>query len=98
MKRIIFFIIIVSIGFMSCKKNFLEVSDKTTVIREAYVKDLKSTGEYLNGAYSFLSSNFYTATTHMYADVVADNLKTTSNSYMGVFNSWSQRADEDATN
>jgi starch-binding outer membrane protein, SusD/RagB family len=97
MKRFISYTaFLVLIGSISCKKDFLEVPDRTVLVRQAYVTDLKSLGDYLNGVYFIFSASFYTGTTHMYPDIVADNLKTTSNLYLGVHHSWSQRAGEEA--
>lgn len=64
--------------FTACKKSFLEVPDKTAIVRQTYVKDLQTTSEFLNGIYVSLASKFYYGATVIYPDVIADNIKATS--------------------
>lgn len=83
----------------SCKKSFLDVPDKGTLLRQAYVIDLQSTGEYLNGIYITLSTNFYHGYNLIYADLVADNIKPVTGS--GMFSmqyKWEQQANETSEN
>jgi starch-binding outer membrane protein, SusD/RagB family len=98
MKRFILFLtILVLVSTISCKKDFLDVPDKTVLVRQAYVTDLKTLGDYLNGVYIELSTQFYTGNTHIYGDLIADNIKSNSNNYLGTPYAWAQAADEDGS-
>jgi starch-binding outer membrane protein, SusD/RagB family len=82
--------------FPSCKKDFLDVPNKSVLLRQAYVTDLKSTGEYLNGIYVELALYFYQGYNVIYGDLVADNLKpvTGTTALINHYN-WEQKADND---
>jgi len=65
-----------TITVTSCKKGFLDVPDKTALIRQDYVVDLKSTEEFLNGVYVILARDFHSkALVEIYPDLIADNIK-----------------------
>lgn len=78
---------------LSCKKDFLNIDDKSEIIRQEYVTDLQSTGEFLNGIYIKLSSEFYKGFHQIYPDLIADNIKPSSTGYSLIdpYN-WSQKA------
>ena len=59
----------------SCKKDFLDVPNKTAIFRQAYITDLATTNSYLNGIYIELASNFYNGYHFIYPDLIADNIK-----------------------
>lgn len=94
MKRSQFYIIIVFALFCtSCKKDFLEVPDKTVLLRQGYVTDLKTAGDYLNGIYVEFAGNFYTGYVHVYPELIADNAKAYLTTYMSNYYNWLQQAD-----
>lgn len=91
-----YLIVVILIMNMSCNKDFLDVPDKTSILRQVYVKDLATTGEYLNGIYVEIGSNFYSAATLIYPDLVADNLKPiVGGTSLSSHYSWNQQASED---
>jgi starch-binding outer membrane protein, SusD/RagB family len=63
------------LSITSCKKQFLEVVNKTVLLREGYVVDLKTTGEYLNGIYVDMASYYTDGLSLPYPEVMADNMK-----------------------
>lgn len=65
------FIILLS----SCKKDFLEVVDKTILLKQGYVVDLTTTEHYLNGIYSQIASYFANGRNLMYPELIADDVK-----------------------
>jgi len=69
--------VILLIGSVSCKKTYLNVEDKSLILREQYVTDLKSLQQYLNGIYIILARDVYRANTghQIYTDLIADNIK-----------------------
>jgi starch-binding outer membrane protein, SusD/RagB family len=78
----------------SCKKDFLDVPIKNVVLRQAYVVDLKTTGDYLNGMYVSLAT-IISNTGLNYPEVIADNIKPKSgSSHLATFYGWTQRADD----
>lgn len=89
-------LVLALLGTVSCRKDFLDVQDKTSILRQAYVKDLATTGEYLNGIYIELSSDFYSAATIIYPDLVADNIKPVAGgSLLASHYSWNQLTDNE---
>jgi starch-binding outer membrane protein, SusD/RagB family len=89
---LMFFILV----FPSCKKDFLDVPNKSVLLRQAYVTDLKSTGEYLNGIYVELSLYLYQGYNVIYGDLVADNLKPVTGTIPLINHyNWAQMADND---
>lgn len=97
MKRIII-ILTLTTCLVSCKKNFLEAEDHSIIALQDYVKDLNTTGEYLNGVQSWLATTLYKQYATLYPEVVADNIKPlspiTANTALGLQYSWAQQADE----
>ncbi|PWV51932.1 RagB/SusD family nutrient uptake outer membrane protein [Chitinophaga sp. S165] len=70
------FTFILVYGTSSCTKKFLDDQNITgTLIREEYVTDLKTTGEYLNGVYATMSTSMFDAANTIYPDLIADNTK-----------------------
>jgi hypothetical protein len=103
MKHCITYVITVAFFtiFLSCKKDFLnKVSDRSTLIRQEYVTDLKTTEDYLNGIYVRLSTFLYTGYQVIYADLIADNIKpviaSSGTTPMLLHYKWAQLADESA--
>jgi starch-binding outer membrane protein, SusD/RagB family len=62
-------------GITSCKKSFLQVEDKSIVLRQQYVKDLSSLEEFLNGIYIRLTQSLYDGQNQVYPELIADNIK-----------------------
>lgn len=100
MKRNKYYIIILTIFFFitSCKKSFLEVPVSKQVVAEDYVTNLSRAEEFLNGTFFITATEFYTYTTTVYADIIADNIKPLSSSSGRLFPmySWQQEPDEEA--
>src|SRR5688572_10989383 len=90
--RVIFFVMLFA-HFASCKKDFLSVPDKTNVIKQAYVTDLKTTGDYLNGIYVELALRIGNGYNCIYFDLVADDVKPSSN-VLSAHYKWEQKADD----
>jgi starch-binding outer membrane protein, SusD/RagB family len=91
MKKLIIYCAIFIILFSaSCKKDFLDVPDKTTLLREAYVVDLKTTGDFLNGVYVQLGWYFYYGYHIIYPELVADNIKPTRSNVLPDLYTWNQ--------
>lgn len=76
--------------FMACKKGFLDVPDKTVILKEAYVKDLTTLDDYLNGVYVGLAAEFYEGQYAVYPDLVSDNVKTTVGGFLSAHYMWQQ--------
>lgn len=76
----------------SCKKDFLETPDKTVLLYQGYVKDLRTSEQFVNGLYIGLAANFLTGLMVIYPDIIADNLKPTRADF-SIHYSWSQMAD-----
>lgn len=78
----------------ACKKNFLEVPDKSVLLRQAYVKDLKTSSEYLNGLYTQLAG-FYDGYNFIYPELIADNIKpaVTNTGILVPHYNWDQKGD-----
>lgn len=77
--------------FVSCSKKFLDVEDKSAILRQDYVIDLKNTGVYLNGVYVVVATNFYSSLNQVYPDLAADNIKPITANLNPHYN-WSQSA------
>lgn len=93
---IISLFIFCTLVFPSCKKEFLDVPDKSVLLRQAYVTDLKSTGEFLSGIYVELALYFYQGFNVVYGDLVADNLKPVAGTTTLINHyNWAQKADND---
>ncbi len=83
------------ISAIACKKDFLHSTQRTTLVREEYVQDLQSCGEYLNGLYMDLSFS-HNSNNSIYPDLIADNIKpVTGQSITSSHYSWTQAADEE---
>lgn len=76
----------------SCKKKFLDVPAKNVVVRQEYVTDVKTTGEFLNGIYIEMSMSVSAGLS--YPEVIADNIKPVIgySAYTACY-SWNQQAD-----
>lgn len=79
---------------VSCRKSFLDVENNTFILREQYVKDIKTLQQYLNGVYILLARDFYNGTNghQIYTDLIADNIKpnTTNTTSLIAQYSWNQ--------
>src|SRR5262249_6242623 len=97
MKRIhnIFPLILAGLVLSSCKKSFLDVSDKSKILTHEYVVDLKSTGDYLYGIYTLVGSKLYDGNNQLYPEIISDNLKpaTSTSSTLAPQYNWNQVAD-----
>jgi hypothetical protein len=95
----VFLILLILITSTSCKKEFLDVQDKSRILQQVYVTDLKTTADYLNGVYILFSQNFYQWYTPIYIDLVADNIKlaTASSSMLASQYNWSQISNTSAS-
>lgn len=83
----------------ACEKDFLDVPDKTSIIRQQYVVDLNTTQHFLNGIYVEVASNFYFGPSLIYPDLIADNIKPVIGSgALTAAYDWKQQADEDQPN
>ncbi len=81
---------------LSCKKDYLnEVNDNSTLIRQDYVVDLKTTSEFALGIYIKLSLNLDASL--IYPDLAADNLKPIGNSPLSALYKWQQQPDESSS-
>lgn len=90
-------ILIISISFFghSCKKDFLEVIDKTKLLKQGYVVDIETTAHYMNGIYVLLaySTGYADGYVLSYPELIADNIKLRPNRTISTY-TWTQRADE----
>lgn len=83
---------------LSCKKDFLDVPDKSVLLRQAYINDLPTAEQYLRGAYLTFASNFHSPWLLIYGDLAADNLKTTTSfPTLTPHYRWSQQANNAIT-
>lgn len=88
--------LIIVFTLFSCSKDFLDVPDKTVLIRQAYVVDLKTTSDYLNGIYVNLSTVFLEGETIIYPEIISDNIKPVSGSQSFFSHySWNQQGNDD---
>jgi hypothetical protein len=82
--------------FSGCKKDFLDVPNKSVILRQAYVTDLKTLGDYLNGTYSELGANYFSSTTGVYSEIISDNIKTLPGmSFLAQHYAWKQVANDE---
>lgn len=70
----------------SCKKDFLNVVDKTVLLKEGYVKDLETTGHFLNGIYLDLAVYCFSSNYAGHAEFTGDNFKPTGQHYLVLYN------------
>jgi hypothetical protein len=76
MKRVYFYIVLVIFSSQTaCKKDFLEVVDKTVLLKEGYVIDLETTGQFLNGTYVDIGAYYINGSYLPYPEIMADNMK-----------------------
>lgn len=97
MKCIAYFLVGLLLLFnsLSCKKDFLDVPNKTNLLRQQYVVDLNTTQHFLNGTYVELAMNFYYGMSVIYPDLIADNIKPRSgSSFIPFAYNWKQQADD----
>lgn len=95
--KYIAFIILLGI-ITSCKKDFLDVEDQSSITRQQYVKDLKTLDEFMNGIYIMLTRDLYDAPNQVYPEIIADNIKTkTAGTRLINEYKWSQRSDASST-
>jgi starch-binding outer membrane protein, SusD/RagB family len=88
-------ILLVSLcGASSCKKEFLDPADNFQILRQEYVKDLKTVGQYMNGVYIDLSTSMGNQLL-VYPELIADNIKPTG-STLSIHYNWSQNPEDDA--
>ncbi|WP_205509664.1 RagB/SusD family nutrient uptake outer membrane protein [Longitalea arenae] len=88
-----FFICSVILTGSACKKDFLEVIDKTKILRQGYVVDLPTTEHYMNGIYGELATSVAGLFNMPIPEITADNLKlfgSVSLSQLGNFYNWTQ--------
>lgn len=93
-------ILLICMVSVQCKKGFLEVPDSSKLVRETYVKDLKTTEEFLNGVYISIAQDIYDdGYLSIYPEIIADNAKGSSVTVtlLASFYKWSQTVD-DASN
>ncbi len=92
--------ILILLLFGSCKKRFLDVPDESTPIRQSYVTDLNTTGDFLTGIYVLLARDFYYGNNQVYPDLVADNIKlrTATAADLSAHYNWVQFADGNSAN
>jgi hypothetical protein len=98
-------VILLVASIASCKKSFLDdVSNKSQLLRQDYIVDLKTTNEYLNGVYITLASNLFSSYNTIYPELTADNIKPVAGSGTGgqtplnFHYEWNQRADDKSNN
>lgn len=73
------------LGF-SCKKDFLEVIDNTVLLKQGYVKDLETTGHFLNGIYVNLAGYYVNGQYLPYSEILADDMKPTGTLFADTYN------------
>lgn len=85
----------ISLLGLSCKKDFLEVIDKTKLLKQGYVVDLNTTEHYMNGIYVLLASyekGYADGSRLIYPEYMADNVK--NRFIIEDVYSWNQRSDQ----
>lgn len=97
MKKLTYVFAIIGIACISCGKSFLDVGDRSVVIRQEYVTDLNTTEQFLNGIYIQLARDFCGVNAMVYPDLAADNIKPFSNRLQQLY-TWSQRPQDQAGN
>lgn len=98
MKICISFLFISILFFgLSCKKEFLDVIDRTQLLAQGYVVDLETTGQYMNGVYTQVSSSpgYADAVYMSYPALIADDIKP-RRFFMDCYN-WNQTKEEPTT-
>lgn len=91
-------IIIIQCLLISCKNSFLEVIDKTVLLKQGYVKDLNSTEEYLNGIYVNMATKYVDGLTFPYSEIIADNIKPFGSMIPVSVYKWEQQVNSPADN
>lgn len=86
--HIVLFLLVVT-NLTSCKKDFLEVVDKTVLLKEGYVVDLETTAHFMTGVYLSLASNYVSGAALPYPEIQADNMKPLGGFYFSVAYNWS---------
>lgn len=87
--------IILMLIVSSCQRDFLDVPDNSYPIRQEYVKDLKTLGDYLNGIYVEIGSKFYHGYNLIYPELISDNIKpVVGASVLQNHYRWVQKADD----
>jgi starch-binding outer membrane protein, SusD/RagB family len=93
--KFLFFITVIS-SVISCKKSFLDIPDKSVILRQSYVKDLKTMQAFLNGVYIELSASFHSGLNLMYPELIADNIKPLLGTPIFINHySWNQLAEDE---
>lgn len=82
-------------GITSCKKDFLEMTETSSILRQEYVKDLQTTADFHNGIYVLLTQ-FY-GTILIYPEIIADNIKPRRSTFV-VHYSWNQLTESNSVN
>jgi hypothetical protein len=98
----IFISILFLAGITSCKKSFLDdgIANTKILTRQDYVKDLKTTNEYLSGIYTKVGSDLFSGYHLVYPELIADNIKPVIGTGaegatpLGAHYEWNQRADD----
>jgi starch-binding outer membrane protein, SusD/RagB family len=91
--KYIFIILVLVFMLVSCKKDFLEVEDRNSIIAEQFVVDLATTEQYLNGVHA-MTALMYNDYDIIYPELIADNVKlnTASASVLNAHYYWTQAA------
>ncbi|WEK35462.1 MAG: RagB/SusD family nutrient uptake outer membrane protein [Candidatus Pseudobacter hemicellulosilyticus] len=88
--------LILPIVIFSCKKDFLDVKVTNILNKQAYVKDLSSLNQYMNGIYVSLNTHFEAGFGAVYSELVSDNILPTAivNQPYLFHYTWSQIAED----
>ncbi|OQP67607.1 hypothetical protein A4R26_12405 [Niastella populi] len=78
--------------WVSCKKDFLEVPDKSVLLRQAYINDLPTAEQYLRGVYLTFAGEFNSQWLMIYGDLAADNIRPTTYPILVPHYKWSLQA------
>lgn len=87
-KSYIFLCFLITFSFTSCKKDFLEVVDKTVLLRQAYVVDLETTNQFMNGVYNDMALNYVGGAHLPYPEIMADNMKPSNPNFFKAAYNW----------
>ncbi|SDG48998.1 RagB/SusD family nutrient uptake outer membrane protein [Chitinophaga filiformis] len=68
-------LVILCTNIAACSSDFLDVVDKSVLTRQAYVRDLGSMKEFLNGTYELFNQYSVQGIGNAYPELIADNLK-----------------------
>ncbi|RQO77780.1 hypothetical protein DBR40_07335 [Pedobacter sp. KBW01] len=82
------------LGLMGCKKDFLEVTNDSRLIRQSYVNDLKGLESFQNGIYVMLNQRFADGIEEAYPELAADNLKPREFPGLTLMYNWAQEKDD----